>query len=548
MNSRKKQKKGKKLKNKLKKKKSTYLGNLFLYLFVLLTIPLFGESAINGLQSGISWVDEKVFNRTIESSEVEKTNQNIILTTDNSKINFQKNLEQKKIAKAKDTDALEKIIEDSIKDEKKIKALVAEDTKNVNNLSDVESDKNITYMQILQKPNDLELNLKYARQQGKMGNYKQTIATLERLVILYPDNVDLKYYLLSILVKADSPDKALGIIEEMKNLSDLSPEDLASIIEIETELKDRGEPKLWSFFADMGLGGLFNQNVNSVSKTRTKHSSGAVDDFNSAMFDNVYSGSMGFTAIRSIGESSSMMANLSGTSSRQDVDTTDNFESLGFTLAYDTSIGKHLISPYAMVSRTSYETDATNRGLILGFGNYYTINDSHALNYSYSYADSKNNQNSGHLTADDTDTISQSVSIGYDFTLNEIISASAGLGYGDSNAKEDTNDYENYDLDLRVNFALPFAYISIGNLTSMVDYSLIDSSLNPNLLRSDLTNTSDIMITKAIGDFLPIIDPNKDFFITLSYEKVISESNILNYDYVGESFSIGFNKAVQFNK
>ena len=548
MNSRKKQKKGKKLKNKLKKKKSTYLGNLFLYLLVLLTIPLFGESAIKGLQSGISWVDEKVFNRTIKNIEVEKINQNIILTTDDSKINFQRSLEQKKIAKAKDTDALEKIIEDSIKDEKKIKALVAEDTKNVNNLSDVESDKNITYMQILQKPNDLELNLKYARQQGKMGNYKQTIATLERLVILYPDNADLKFYLLSILVKADSPDKALGIIEEMKNLSDLSPEDLASIIEIETELKDRGEPKLWSFFADMGLGGLFNQNVNSVSKTRTKHSSGAVDDFNSAMFDNVYSGSMGFTAIRSIGESSSMMANLSGTSSRQDVDTTDNFESLGFTLAYDTSIGKHLISPYAMVSKTSYETDATNRGLILGFGNYYTINDSHALNYSYSYADSKNNQNSGHLTADDTDTISRSVSIGYDFTLNEIISASAGLGYGDSNAKEDTNDYENYDLDLRVNFALPFAYISIGNLTSMVDYSIIDSSLNPNLLRSDLTNTSDIMITKAIGDFLPIIDPNKDFFITLSYEKVISESNILNYDYVGESFSIGFNKAVQFNK
>ena len=548
MNSRKKQKKRKKLKNKLKKKKGTYLGNLFLYLFVLLTIPLFGESAINGLQSGISWVDEKVFSRTTENSEVEKINQNIILTTDDSKINFQKSLEQKKIAKAKDADALEKIIEDSVKDEKKIKALVAEDTKNVNNLSNVESDKNITYMQILQKPNDLELNLKYARQQGKMGNYKQTIATLERLVILYPDNVDLKYYLLSILVKADSPDKALGIIEEMKNLSDLSPEDLASINEIETQLKDRGEPKLWSFFVDMGLGGLFNQNVNSVSKTRTKHSSGDVDDFNSAMFDNVYSGSMGFTAVRSIGESSSMMANLSGTSSQQDVDTTDNFESLGFTLAYDTSIGNHLISPYVMLSRTSYETDATNRGLIAGFGNYYTINDSHALNYSYSYSDSKNNQNSGHLTADDTDTISQSVSVGYDFILNETISASAGLGYGDSNAKDDTNDYENYDLDLRVNFSLPFAYISFGNLTSMIDYSIIDSSLNPNLLRSDLTNTSDIMITKAIGDFLPVIDPNKDFFITLSYEKVISESNILNYDYVGDSFSIGFNKAVQFNK
>ena len=66
-------------------------------------------------------VDKKVFNRNIENLEVEKTNQNIILTTDNSKINFQKNLEQKKIAKAKDADVIEKIIEDSIKDEKKKK-------------------------------------------------------------------------------------------------------------------------------------------------------------------------------------------------------------------------------------------------------------------------------------------------------------------------------------------------------------------------------------------------------------------------------------------
>ena len=66
------------------------------------------------------------------------------------------------------------------------------------------SEKNITYMQILQKPNDLSLNLKYAQQQGKIGNYKQTIAALERLNMLYPDNIEIKLYLLSILVQADS--------------------------------------------------------------------------------------------------------------------------------------------------------------------------------------------------------------------------------------------------------------------------------------------------------------------------------------------------------
>ena len=51
------------------------------------------------------------------------------------------------------------------------------------------SEKNITYMQILQDPNNLDLNLKYAQQQGKVGNFKQTISTLERLNMLYPDTV-----------------------------------------------------------------------------------------------------------------------------------------------------------------------------------------------------------------------------------------------------------------------------------------------------------------------------------------------------------------------
>ena len=71
-------------------------------------------------------------------------------------------------------------------------------------------------MQILQKPRDLDLNLKYAQQQGKMGNFKQTISTLERLTMLYPDNIEIKLYLLSVLVQIDSPDKARSLIEEMK--------------------------------------------------------------------------------------------------------------------------------------------------------------------------------------------------------------------------------------------------------------------------------------------------------------------------------------------
>ena len=128
-------------------------------------------------------------------------------------------------------------------------------------------EKNITYMQILQKPRDLDLNLKYAQQQGKMGNYKQTISTLERLTMLYPDNIEIKLYLLSVLVQIDSPDKARSLIEEMKLRTDLQSEDLETLQEIEQDLKDK-EPGLWNFNADFSIASLFSNNVNSVSKTR----------------------------------------------------------------------------------------------------------------------------------------------------------------------------------------------------------------------------------------------------------------------------------------
>ena len=100
---------------------------------------------------------------------------------------------------------IEEVIVDTPKTEETIK--VATDTvdklkKVLDDISQVEgagtsiNNKNITYMQILQNPNNLDLNLKYAQQQGKMGNFKQTISTLERLNMLYPDNVEIKLYLL----------------------------------------------------------------------------------------------------------------------------------------------------------------------------------------------------------------------------------------------------------------------------------------------------------------------------------------------------------------
>ena len=409
------------------------------------------------------------------------------------------------------------------------------------------SEKNITYMQILQNPNDLDLNIKYAQQQGKMGNFKQTISTLERMNMLYPDNTEIKLYLLSVLVQVDSPEKANTIIEEMKLRRDLSPEDLETLQEIELELKDR-EPGLWTFAADISAGSVFSDNVNSVSKTRLKSESDSVVGFNSAKHDRTLSGGIGLTATRPIGEESSLLINASHSISEQYQETDDDYQSYGLTVGLDTILLGQSVSPYLMLSKSDYQTDADSFSFMYGAGSFFSIGERNSISYGYAFSDSKGNHNSTDTTADETNSTGHSFTLGHDFIFNELITTNISLGYSDSDAKVDAgNDYETYDVGFGLNFAFPWAYIAVSNSYSFNDYKKPDTTVNSNRIRSDVTNTFDVMLTKAIGDIFPALDPNRSLFINLSYEKVVSEANILNYDYIADSFSLSFSRSFSLN-
>jgi len=409
------------------------------------------------------------------------------------------------------------------------------------------SEKNITYMQILQNPNDLDLNIKYAQQQGKMGNFKQTISTLERMNMLYPDNTEIKLYLLSVLVQVDSPEKANTIIEEMKLRRDLSPEDLETLQEIEAELKDR-EPGLWTFAADISAGSVFSDNVNSVSKTRMKSESDSVVGFNSAKHDRTLSGGIGLTATRPIGEESSFLINVSHSQSEQYQETDDDYQSYGLTLGLDSVFFGQSVSPYLMLSKSDYQTDADSFSFMYGIGSFFSVGERNSISYGYAFSDSKGNQNSTDSTADETNSIGHSFTLAHDFIFNELITTNISLGYSDSDAKVDAgNDYETYDVGFGLNFAFPWAYIAVSNSYSFNDYKKPDTTVSSDRIRSDVTNTFDVMLTKAIGDIFPALDPNRSLFINLSYEKVISEANILNYDYIADSFSLSFSRSFSLN-
>tara|TARA_B100000579_G_scaffold413667_1_gene406538 strand:- start:286 stop:1848 length:1563 start_codon:yes stop_codon:yes gene_type:complete len=409
------------------------------------------------------------------------------------------------------------------------------------------NNENITYIQILQNPNDLDLNLKYAQQQGKMGNFKQTISTLERLNMIYPDNVEIKLYLLSVLVQIDSPEKANTIIEEMKLRRDLQPEDLETLKEIEQELEDR-EPSLWTISLNTSLANVWSNNVNSVSKTRLKMLSDSRVEFGSAKYDRTGSGSLGISATRPVGEESSLLISFSHTTSDQYQELDDDFQSYGLTFGFDTVLGNQSLSPYLIVSKSDYMADADSFSLMYGIGGFFSVGERNSISYGYSFTDSKANHNSEDAAANESNAIAHGITLGNDFIVNNLISTSIGLGYTDSDAKVDAgNDVETYDFSLAVNFAFPWAFISVGSSHSFNDYKKEDTSVDSNIIRSDYSDTFSVGLTKSIGDFFPTIDPNRSLFINLAYENVESESNILNYDYDSDSYSLSFSKSLKIN-
>ena len=405
------------------------------------------------------------------------------------------------------------------------------------------ADKNITYMQILQNPNDLELNIKYAQQQGKIGNFKQTISTLERLNMVYPDNLEIKMYLLSVLVQADSPDKALTVIDEIKSNEDVTEEDLLTVAEIEQELEDRARPKLWSFVAGVNWGLSQSNNVNSVSKTRLQMSSDALDVFTTPMHDRTYSASSDLSAVRRIGESSSFLLSASASDSRQVIETGDDVEGYTLTSSFDTQLGNQGISIFGMLSKSDYIDDADSFSTMAGLSGFFPSGDRSTFNYSYTFSDSKGNHNSSDTTANESNAIGHSITLGHDYLLTEIISTSIGTGYSISENKVGANDYETFDFNFRLNFNLPYAYVSIGDALSFNEYFEFDSSNNSALVRSDIANTFDVIVLKPLGDFFPFLDPNKLINLSFSYDKTVSEANIINYDYVAESFGFGISRS-----
>ena len=411
----------------------------------------------------------------------------------------------------------------------------------------------VSYGQILQNPKNLKLNYKYAKQQFKAGDINEGIATIKRMSKVYPDDIKIKLDLLSIYKQANLFNEALTLIDEIKDNKNTTKKQLEIVNQIESSFTFvHSEPakkkQPWMLSARVSFGINQDNNVSSVSSTRLQSSEDVISTFNNAKFDHTSTKGVGVTGFKFFGKNSSLMINANAGNADQDVGTGD-YDSYGMIFSLNTYLGSLNLAPYLMLSKYENKFSAEMLSYLLGLDVTIPITDRNDFSYGYSFSDTKYDQNSSYTSMADNNTKSNSFSLGHAFFKNEKISTSTSLTYTDSDSVVDAgNDYESYELGLGLNFAYPWAYISIGNTLNFSDNKVVDPSINSNLKKSVTVNTVDISLSKAFGDFFPSLDPKKNLTMNIAYEKIFSESNIINYDYISNSLSFGISKSLNLNK
>ena len=201
--------------------------------------------------------------------------------------------------------------------------------------------KEITYQEILENPTDLELNLNYAKQQENTGNLKLTISTLERLNMLYPKNLDIKLYLLSILIEMDSKVKVDLMVRTMMNDPNTPVETKKTIAKLLTSPSKEKESK-WFAYLDLSYSQTQETNVDAITKTNKMWNNDEelkyTDD--SLRADKSYKRGSSFTIGKNIDSTSSFLFNLGLTINQQDKASSDESDIGSGSLSYFKIIDK----------------------------------------------------------------------------------------------------------------------------------------------------------------------------------------------------------------
>lgn len=410
----------------------------------------------------------------------------------------------------------------------------------------------VTYQQIFNDPTNLELNLKFVKQEEEKGNFKQVIATLERLIILYPQDDKLKLYLLNVSIKADTKQRTIVLLRDLQTSDQFSADiknKLRSLYVQESNAREAARKKKydWVSYLDLVYSKALHDNVNSLSKSKTFFSSSTVSNYAASEIegDDVETMVSRLGAFKNIDDTSSLFMTYSASKSTQRRATTNETEADSFFINYNKVLEKNIVSAFYSASRTDYKTESDLISQTINIENRRSIKDNQNILFGTNMGVTSYNQNPSFTTADAQDNDKLGFMLGYEYYFGPQHSIRVKA---DNTRIASEKNYKSYDsFKTSVDYAKQFSLANFSISHSIADngYDVADSFVHSTIVRKDTVNTTSVSVN---GDLDKIIKLGafKNMFYNINYSYIDATSTLLNNEYQKEIFNIGLTKRINF--
>ena len=408
----------------------------------------------------------------------------------------------------------------------------------------------ISFEEILEDPSDLELNLKYAKEQESLGRYKTTLSTLERLNMLYPVNTDLKLYLISILLKLDSEAKLQLMLETMMQDPNTTDETREYIEKTLATIREQSEPKgKWFAFADLSYMQTDHSNVDGVSKTGKAFGLNQEEDFDGQKYDKTYSRDGSITVGKNLDSSSAISFNAGLNVNTQNKGPEGENDIPFGSLTYSKILNKHFLMPFIFYSRPNQRDSATadsnTKGV--GFNNTYSIDNTKSITYGSTFSSTIFNKKGSNVedNPDNGNNLIFSGNVGFNYIFSDVNLISTKISLTNKEAESEYNGYLGHGLNIGYTRILPFGNLKIEKTYQTNVFDEKNSFIHTGIDREDDIEVSQIQLSGRIIQLIPSLkktDPVGQLFFNLKYNKSDSESTILQNSAIRETTSFNITK------
>jgi len=410
----------------------------------------------------------------------------------------------------------------------------------------------VTYQQIFNDPTNLELNLKFLKQEEEKGNFKQVIATLERLIILYPQDDKLKLYLLNVSIKADTNQRTIALLRDLQTSDQFSADiknKLRSLYVQESNAREAARKKKydWVSYLDLVYSKALHDNVNSLSKSKTFFSASTVSNYAASEIegDDVETMVSRLGAFKNIDDTSSLFMTYSASKSTQRRATTNETEADSFFINYNKVLEKNIVSAFYSASRIDYKTESDLISQTINIQNRRSIKDNQNILFGTNMGVTSYNQNPSFNTADAQDNDKLGFMLGYEYYFGPQHSIRVKA---DNTRIASEKNYKSYDsFKTSVDYAKQFSLANFSISHSIADngYDVADTFVHSTIVRKDTVNTTSVSVN---GDLDKIIKLGafKNIFYNINYSYIDTTSTLLNNEYQKEIFNIGLTKRINF--